>query len=281
MNLITQTIRRLGLGTPCPLGAFTFYPLLLTGNGRAPCQLPQQSGDTELFTIDWPDEGPVSVWQISNAHDQPVLLLESVPHDAASALSAGASDEESVGMPAGRCTPGISTLIPARTEELKLSANWFGPVPALAQSESSFWDEAPPLEPGQSGWLCLHDTGVIGFDLFDCQETLKAAMPGLYEHYANDNNLPYLDAKVVPVAGPKEVLDLAARAEYVWHSSLGDGQYYRVVAPGLLGYALVLESHLVHLSVVPSPIFDVLRSDRALRQQQALRLASLGRHAIR
>ena len=281
MNLITHTLKQTCLGTPYPLGAYTFYPLILGGDGCAPYGLPKQGEGAETFNIHLPRNGLTHLWHISNSRQKPVLLLESVPHSVEGMSQTDKSDEELSGVTSGRCIPGISTLIPAMSLEWALPASWFSSAPTGPQSDSSFWGSVPPLEPDQKGWLCLHENGVMGFDLFDCTETLEAAMPGLYEDYATENSRAYLDAKVASVVEPEEALELAQCAKYVPHSSFGAGDYYRVISHGLLGYALILESDLVHLSVVPSPIFHPLRSDRAHRQQRMLRLASLGRHVVR
>jgi ARG and Rhodanese-Phosphatase-superfamily-associated Protein domain len=117
----------------------------------------------------------------------------------------------------------------------------------LSEYERSF---APGA--GQVGMMFAIDGRIIGFDLFDCPETLRKLFPKLIRSYALDA----LDASMAkkPVAkipsaeDAFEFLNRVGRAKQENFPAIGEGEDIRFSEGDLTGAALSKKGHVVHLS---------------------------------
>jgi hypothetical protein len=112
-------------------------------------------------------------------------------------------------------------------------------------------DRCQPVA-GQVGAVFVIDGRVLGFDLFDCESTLRKLLSKLVRGVALDA----LDAKSArserqtAIDTPRLDLFLAAVSGASCHASpaVGVGQDVRLTAPGITGAALVVDEQVVHLS---------------------------------
>ena len=108
--------------------------------------------------------------------------------------------------------------------------------------------KAAPL---QVGALFALDGRPAGIELFDAPSTLASALGRLVESYALDAIERPRKASPVPDGASAEAFlarAAAARAEVA--KAVGEGEDVRLEAPGLVGEALVVDGHVVHLSVL-------------------------------
>jgi hypothetical protein len=105
---------------------------------------------------------------------------------------------------------------------------------------------------GQVGMMFAIDGKIVGFDLFDCAETLRKLFPKLTRSYALDA----LDASLAKETETKapsaddaaEFLNVVARATLETFPAIGEGEDLRLSARDLTGAALAKKERVVHLS---------------------------------
>jgi hypothetical protein len=104
----------------------------------------------------------------------------------------------------------------------------------------------------QVGTLFAIDGRIVGFDLFDCADTLRKLFPKLIRSYALDA----LDASLAKETETKapsaddaaEFLNVVARAKLETFPAIGEGEDLRLSARDLTGAALAKKERVVHLS---------------------------------
>jgi len=105
---------------------------------------------------------------------------------------------------------------------------------------------------GQVGIMFAIDGRIVGFDLFDCAETLRKLFPKLIRSYALDA-LDSSLAKETETKAPSaddaaEFLNFVTRAKLETFPAIGDGEDLRLSARELTGAALAKKERVVHLS---------------------------------
>jgi hypothetical protein len=105
--------------------------------------------------------------------------------------------------------------------------------------------------PGQTGALFAIDGRVVGLEVFDAERTLQSALGRLVGSYALDALESKQRASPAPdVEAAMAFLARTASAKGEDVPSLGLGVEVRLAAPGIVGEALVVDDHLVHLSAL-------------------------------
>lgn len=105
---------------------------------------------------------------------------------------------------------------------------------------------------GQVGVMFAIDGRIVGFDLFDCAQTLRKLFPKLIRSYALDA----LDASLAKKREEKapsaedaaEFLNVVTRARQETFPAIGEGEDLRLSAGDLTGAALAKKERVVHLS---------------------------------
>jgi len=106
-----------------------------------------------------------------------------------------------------------------------------------------------PVE-NQSGMLVMVGDDIVGLDLFDHTETLNKLMPKLVRSYALDAIEIRTKKRYQPKqCDAKELLKKTAAANTTTHPGIGDGENIRIQNEEVVGGALVVDGHVVHLSV--------------------------------
>jgi hypothetical protein len=105
---------------------------------------------------------------------------------------------------------------------------------------------------GQVGMMFAIDGRIVGFDLFDCAETLRKLFPKLIRSYALDALDASLgketEAKAPSAADATEFLEGVTRAKLETFSAIGEGEDLRLSARDITGAALAKKERVVHLS---------------------------------
>jgi hypothetical protein len=105
---------------------------------------------------------------------------------------------------------------------------------------------------GQVGMMFAIDGRIIGFDLFDCAETLQKLFPKLIRSYALDaldaSLAKETEAKAPSAADAAGLLNRVIRAKLETFPAIGEGEDLRLSARGLTGAALAKKERVVHLS---------------------------------
>ena len=96
------------------------------------------------------------------------------------------------------------------------------------------------------------DGRIVGFDLFDCADTLRKLFPKLIRSYALDALDASLgketEAKIPSAADAAEFLEGVTRAKLETFPAIGEGEDLRLSSGGLTGAALATKERVVHLS---------------------------------
>ncbi len=105
---------------------------------------------------------------------------------------------------------------------------------------------------GQVGMMLAIDGRIVGFDLFDCAETLRKLFPKLIRSYALDaldaSLAKETEAKAPSGDDAREFLNVVAQAKLETFPAIGDGEDLRLSARHLTGAALAKQDRVVHLS---------------------------------
>jgi hypothetical protein len=105
---------------------------------------------------------------------------------------------------------------------------------------------------GQVGVMFAIDGRIVGFDLFDCAETLRKLFPKLIRSYALDaldaSLAKETKAKAPSAEDAAAFLDVVTRAKLETFPAVGEGEDLRLSAPDLTGAALAKKERVVHLS---------------------------------
>ncbi len=105
---------------------------------------------------------------------------------------------------------------------------------------------------GQVGMMFAIGGRIVGFDLFDCAETLRKLFPKLIRSYALDaldaSLVKQTEAKAPSVADAMEFLNGITRARLETFPAIGEGEDIRLSSVGLTGAALAKKERVVHLS---------------------------------
>ncbi len=105
---------------------------------------------------------------------------------------------------------------------------------------------------GQIGMMFAIDGRIVGFDLFDCAETLRKLFPKLIRSYALDaldaSLAKETESKVPSAADAAEFLEAVTRAKQETFPAIGEGEDLRLSAHDLTGAALASRERVVHLS---------------------------------
>lgn len=139
-------------------------------------------------------------------------------------------------------------------------ANASSPTRAMSDAISSQrallqgFQEALPCPTGASGVLAAVNGHFIAVDAFDSPETLDVLWPRLIASYAADavRNANAESEKTFTAKAAKVVLEHIAEQQCQAFDSAGRGKDLRFEAEDLLGQALAVDSHLLHLSVFPT-----------------------------
>jgi len=104
----------------------------------------------------------------------------------------------------------------------------------------------------QVGTLFAIDGRIVGFDLFDCADTLRKLFPKLIRSYALDALDASLgketETKAPSADDAAEFLNVVARAKLETFPAIGEGEDLRLSARELTGAALAKKERVVHLS---------------------------------
>jgi hypothetical protein len=105
---------------------------------------------------------------------------------------------------------------------------------------------------GQVGIMFAIDGRIVGFDLFDCADTLRKLFPKLIRSYALDALDASLgketETKAPSADDAAEFLNVVARAKLETFPAIGEGEDLRLSARELTGAALAKKERVVHLS---------------------------------
>ncbi len=105
---------------------------------------------------------------------------------------------------------------------------------------------------GQVGMMFAIDARVVGFDLFDCSETLRKLFPKLIRSYALDALDASLgketETEAPSAADAAEFLKGVTQAKLETFPAIGEGEDLRLSARELTGAALAKKERVVHLS---------------------------------
>ncbi len=105
---------------------------------------------------------------------------------------------------------------------------------------------------GQVGMMFAIDGRIVGFDLFDCAETLRKLFPKLIRSYALDaldaSLVKQTDTTAPSAADAMEFLAGVTRAKLETFPAIGEGEDIRLSSVGLTGAALAEKERVVHLS---------------------------------
>lgn len=105
---------------------------------------------------------------------------------------------------------------------------------------------------GQVGMMLAIDGRIVGFDLFDCADTLRKLFPKLIRSYALDALDASLgketEAKAPSAEDAAEFLNGVTRAKLETFPAIGEGEDLRLSARELTGAALAKQDRVVHLS---------------------------------
>jgi hypothetical protein len=115
-------------------------------------------------------------------------------------------------------------------------------------------DYVSPFAPSedQVGMMCAIDGRIVGFDLFDCADTLRKLFPKLIRSYALDaldaSLAKRTEARAPSAEDAAEFLNVVARAKLETFPAIGEGEDLRLSSGGLTGAALAKQERVVHLS---------------------------------
>ncbi len=113
--------------------------------------------------------------------------------------------------------------------------------------------------PEQKGLLVFINGGPVGFDFLSREKAFETLYPKLIKSYAMEALLEQKPEAAPPEApGPADFLREAAECEEKIYPSVGQGSDYRYEGKSIVGSALAVDGHVVHLA-----FFRVTESDRA------------------
>jgi hypothetical protein len=113
--------------------------------------------------------------------------------------------------------------------------------------------------PEQKGLLVYLNGCPVGFDFLSREKAFETLYPKLIKSYAMEALLEQKhDASSPDVPGPADFLREAAGCEEKKYPSVGQGSDYRYEGKSIVGSALAVDGHVVHLA-----FFRVTESDRA------------------
>ncbi len=104
---------------------------------------------------------------------------------------------------------------------------------------------------GQTGVMFAINGKIMGFDLFDCAETLQKLFPKLMRSYALDalDSATSKDAKakIPSPASAAKFLQSVRRAEMTTSPAIGEGEDVRLSARNTTGAALAIKERVIHM----------------------------------
>jgi hypothetical protein len=137
-----------------------------------------------------------------------------------------------------------------------------GAMKAIYEAKTQDLDEylkAFRLVPGQKGVLAFVNGEPVGFDFLSRERAFAVLFPKLIKSYAMEAILEQKDGAMKEgPRQPEEFLKQASDCREKKYDSIGQGSDYRYEAESIVGSALAVGSHVVHMA-----FFRVTESDRA------------------